>query len=80
MSDPNIRLLLHSIWQTWEKSGHKDHRPPSFVFMPSSNPVQEAILAHWGITLLTPESGSGRGDALTNFLADIRARIRDVDG
>ena len=22
MSDPNIRLLLHSIWQTWEKSGH----------------------------------------------------------
>jgi hypothetical protein len=79
MSDPNIRLLLHSIWQTWEKSGHKDHRPPSFVFMPASNPVQEAILAHWGITLLTPESGSCRGDALTDFLADIRARIRDVD-
>src|SRR5215207_3719953 len=79
MSDPNIRLLLHSIWQTWEKSGHKDHRPPSFVFMPSSNPVQEAILAHWGITLLTPESGSCRGDALTDFLADIQARIRDVD-
>jgi hypothetical protein len=51
MSDPNIRLLLHSIWQTWEKSGHKDHRPPSFVFMPSSNPVQEAILAHWGLRL-----------------------------
>jgi hypothetical protein len=80
MSDPNIRLLLHGIWQTWEKSGHRDHRPPSFVFMPSSNPVQEAILAHWGITLLTPESGSCRGDALTTFLADIRARIHDVDG
>jgi hypothetical protein len=80
MSDPNIRLLLHSIWQTWEKSGHRDHRPPSFVFMPSSNPVQEAILAHWGITLLTPESGSCRGDALTIFLADIRARIHDLDG
>lgn len=79
MSDPNIRLLLHSIWQTWEKSGHRDHRPPSFVFMPSSNPVQEAILAHWGITLVTPESGC-RGDALTTFLADIRARIHDVDG
>jgi hypothetical protein len=80
MSDPNIRLLLHSIWQTWERSGHKDHRPPSFVFMPSSNPVQEATLAHWGITLLTPESGSCRGDALTTFLADIRARIHDLDG
>src|SRR4051812_11705846 len=51
MSDPNIRLLFLSIWQTWQKSGHKDHRPPSFVFMPSSNPVQEAILAHWGLRL-----------------------------
>jgi hypothetical protein len=80
MSDPNIRLLLHSIWQTWEKSGHRNHRPPSFVFMPSSNPVQEAILAHWGLTLLTPASGSCRGDALTTFLADIRARIHDLDG
>jgi hypothetical protein len=79
MSDPNIRLLLHSIWQTWEKSGHKDHRPLSFVFMPSSNPVQEAILARWGITLLTPEGGSCRADALTAFLADIQARIRDAD-
>ena len=73
MSDPNIRLLLHSIWRTWEKSGHKAHRPPSFVFMPSSNPVQEAILAHWGITLITPERGSCRDDVLTTFLADIRA-------
>jgi hypothetical protein len=76
MSDPNIRLLLHNIWQTWEKSGHKDHRPRSFVFMPSSNPVQEAILAHWGITLLTPDSGAGVDDALVQFLADIQARIR----
>jgi hypothetical protein len=76
MSDPNIRLLLHNIWQTWEKSGHKDHRPRSFVFMPSSNPVQEAILAHWGITLLTPDSGAGVDDALVAFLADIQARIR----
>jgi hypothetical protein len=76
MSDPNIRLLLHSIWRTWERSGHKDYRPRSFVFMPSSNPLQEALLAHWGITLLTPESGAGVDDALVAFLTDIKARIR----
>jgi hypothetical protein len=76
MSDPNIRLLLHSIWQTWERSGHQDHRPRSFVFMPSSNPLQEALLARWGITLLTPESGACVDDALVEFLTDIRARIR----
>src|SRR3954454_18242044 len=76
MSDPNIRLLLHSIWQTWERSGHKEHRPRSFVFMPSSNPVQEAMLARWGITLLTPESGTCVDDGLVAFLADILARTR----
>ncbi len=75
MSDPNIRLLLHGIWQTWERSGHRDHRPRSFVFMPSSNPVQQAMLARWGITLLTPERGACADDALTAFLADLRARI-----
>jgi hypothetical protein len=76
MSDPNIRLLLHGIWQTWERSGYRDHRPRSFVFMASSNPVQEAMLARWGITLLTPESEACADDALTEFLADIRGRIR----
>jgi hypothetical protein len=76
MSDPNIRLLLHNIWRTWERSGHKDHRPRSFVFMPSSNPLQEALLAHWGITLLTPESGASVDDALVAFVTDIKARIR----
>jgi hypothetical protein len=75
MSAPNIRLLLHGIWQTWERSGHRDHRPRSFVFMPSSNPVQQAMLARWGITLLTPERGACADDALTAFLADLRARI-----
>src|SRR3954471_12285804 len=76
MSDPNIRLLLHSIWQTWERSGHAEHRPRSFVFMPASNPVQEAMLARWGITLLTPDSGECVDDALIAFLADILARTR----
>jgi SIR2-like domain len=76
MSDPNIRLLLHNIWQTWERSGHAEHRPRSFVFMPSSNPVQQAMLGHWGITLLTPDSGACVDDALVAFLADIAARAR----
>src|SRR4051794_23148920 len=75
MSDPNIRLLLHDIWRTWERSGHQGDRPQSFVFMPSSNPVQAAMLARWGITLLTPESGACADEALTAFLADIQMRI-----
>jgi hypothetical protein len=41
MSDPNIRLLLHRIWQTWEESGYRQDRRRSFVFMAEHNPVQE---------------------------------------
>jgi hypothetical protein len=76
MSDPNIRLLLHRIWQTWENSGYKDDRPRSFVFMPTPNPVQEALLSRWGITVLAPEAGASVDDALRLFLADIQTRIR----
>jgi hypothetical protein len=72
---PTSGCLLHGIWQTWERSGYRDHRPRSFVFMASSNPVQEAMLAR-GELLLTPESEACADDALTAFLADIRARIR----
>jgi hypothetical protein len=75
MSDPNIRLLLHRIWQTWERSGHKDHRPPSFVFMPSRDPVQEALLARWGIRVLTPQGDNGIDNALVDFLSELRAKI-----
>nr|WP_311966807.1 SIR2 family protein [Bradyrhizobium australiense] len=75
MSDPNIRLLLHRIWEIWERSGRKEDRPRSFVFMPSPNPVQEALLARWGITVLTPESGTSMDDALVALLSDLQSRI-----
>jgi hypothetical protein len=71
---------LTGIWQTWEKSGHKEHRPRSFVFMPSSNPVQEAILAHWGITLLMPESGACLDDALVASLQTSKQEFARHDG
>src|SRR3954467_4130034 len=75
MSDPNIRLLLHNIWQTWEKSGYEKDRPQSFIFMPHLNPVQEAVLARWGIKLLTADNAERPDDALVDFMADLKARI-----
>nr|WP_309144826.1 SIR2 family protein [Bradyrhizobium sp. CCGB12] len=44
MSDPNIRLLLHRIWQIWDGSGHRQDRPKSFVFVAQRNPVQAPLL------------------------------------
>ncbi|WP_011581808.1 MULTISPECIES: SIR2 family NAD-dependent protein deacylase [Chelativorans] len=67
LSDMNIRLLLHRLWQTWRDSGYEKDRPPSFVFMPNRNPVEEAVLARWGITALSEESESAQ-EALGTFL------------
>jgi SIR2-like domain len=75
MSDPNIRLLLHRIWQTWEKSGHRHDRPRSFVFMPENNPVQETVLAKWGISMITPPDDATVDHALLQFLSDLQQRL-----
>lgn len=76
MSDLNIRLLLHRIWSTWQRSGYEKDRPQSYVFMFRPNPVQQATLASWGVTVI---EGKGRDaqDALVTFMRELRA---EVDG
>jgi hypothetical protein len=74
MSDLNIRLLLHSLWQTWEQSGDAERRPPSYVFMPRPDPVQEAVLGRWGVTVLTGDADDP-GEALTRFLSQLTAAV-----
>jgi hypothetical protein len=76
MSDLNIRLLLHNLWQTWVKSGYGKDRPPSFVFMAKPNPVQEAVLGQWGITALTGE-GDDPACALLEFMEGLYRQVRD---
>ncbi len=74
MSDLDIRLLLHNLWRTWRRSGYERDRPKSFVFMPRENPMQDAILAQWGVTALTGDSDDPE-EALTAFLAELKARV-----
>ena len=74
LSDMNIRLLLHRLWQAWQRSGYEADRPPSFVFMASRNPVEEAVLAHWGITVLS-QAADDPEQALTAFLENLAALI-----
>lgn len=77
MSDLNIRLLLYRLWQTWRNSGNERDRPNSFVFMPRSNPVQEAVLGQWGITALSGVSDDPQ-TALTAFLDDLHERVQSA--
>lgn len=75
MTDVNIRLLLHRLWQTWTHSGYEKDRPRSFVFMPSPNVIQEAVLGKWGITLLHEQAASPE-EALTAFLSGLYEKVR----
>jgi hypothetical protein len=75
LSDMNIRLLLHRLWQTWSRSGYERDRPRSFVFMARYNPVEEAVLAHWGITMLSADSEADPGEATSAFLAHLKNEV-----
>jgi hypothetical protein len=76
MSDMNIRLLLHKLWRTWADSGRMKDRPASFVFAARPDPVRDAVLGQWGITVLS----NGERDpqrALVKFLDQLAS---DVNG
>ena len=74
LSDLNIRLLLHKLWKTWRASGRAKDRPASFVFMPSPDPVQEAVLSQWGITVISGETEEPEASLLA-FLEDLKRRV-----
>lgn len=74
LSDPNIRLLLHRLWQTWHRSGYEKDRPPSFIFMTSRNPVEEAVLGRWGISVVVGELDDPQA-ALVNFLSQLAEAV-----
>jgi hypothetical protein len=77
LSDLNIRLLLHRLWQTWKRSGYATDRPRSFVFMARRNPIEEAVLANWRITALTGESDDVQ-EALAAFLERLNAIVAEA--
>jgi hypothetical protein len=75
MSDMNIRLLIYRLWRTWAESGREQDRPPSFIFMSCPNPIQEAVLCHWGIKVIGDDHEEP-GLALRTFLQSLN---REVD-
>jgi hypothetical protein len=74
LSDMNIRLLLYRLWQTWRDSGYEQNRPPSYVFMMRPNPVEEAVLKQWGISMVTEDTDRPE-DALEVFLTKLAEEV-----
>jgi SIR2-like domain len=77
MTDMNIRLLLHKLWRTWRVSGYERNRPSSFVFMSRADPIQEAVLAQWGLTAVTGDSDDPEA-ALAEFLTELHMRVSQL--
>lgn len=69
LSDINLRLLFYRLSCIWGRFGAENNRPHSYLFTPRRNPVQEAVLAQWGIRMIAPE----RSDALLDFLEKLAA-------
>jgi len=77
MSDLNIRLTLFRLWQTWRESGRERDRPGSYVFTAKSDPVQDAVLEHWGISVLHQQAPDP-SESLIMFLQNLREEV-DLD-
>jgi hypothetical protein len=74
LSDTNIRLLLHRLWETWNRSGYESERPTSYAVMPDKGPVQPTVLSRWGITAIpTQDQDPERG--LRDVLAALKSEV-----
>jgi hypothetical protein len=79
MGDMNIRLLLHRLWQTWERSAYANDRPLSYIFMSEPDPIQQAVLGRWGITAVTGRGGDP-GEELCGFLGSLENALASASG
>lgn len=53
LSDVNIRYLFYRLHNLWRDSAYSVSQPPSFIFSPRPNAIQEAVLAQWNIQMLS---------------------------
>ncbi|WP_108652026.1 SIR2 family protein [Dongshaea marina] len=67
LSDINIRLLFYKLAKIWQSHGDASVRPKSYIFFHRPNPVQEEILAQWGIKMISSDRDEP-GIALQEFM------------
>ncbi|WP_313918392.1 SIR2 family protein [Tahibacter sp.] len=70
LTDINIRLLFYRLASLWKKE-LVAQQPPSFIFFPRPNPIQQAMLEKWNIRVICPVS-----DDSTNELEKLLTALR----
>jgi SIR2-like domain len=74
MSDIHIRLLLHHLWRTWQRSGYIGDRPKSYIFMTHRDRLQARVLEQWGVIALTSRDPNAE-QATTHFLQVLNDKV-----
>lgn len=67
LADMNVRFLFYKLSKLWKANNNGVAQPRSYIFSAKPNPVQEAILDQWGISMLSSEI-EAPGEALAEFL------------
>ena len=70
LADINIRYLFYKLSRLWKASVPNVPQPRSYIFSPVRNPVQEAVLAQWGIDMMAVEHADPT-QALEEFLESV---------
>jgi hypothetical protein len=79
LSDVSLRYLFYKLDKLWKLHGKYSVRPRSYIFVPKPNPVQEAVLDQWGISMISSERADAK-TALIEFLQGLRPRAADPRG
>jgi hypothetical protein len=73
LGDINIRYLFYRLSCQWKAAVPDMPQPRSYIFSPLVNPVQAAVLAQWGIEMVTRECDDP-SEALAGFLEEMMER------
>jgi hypothetical protein len=71
LSDISLRYLFYKLDKLWKRYGNETLRPRSYIFVPKPNPVQEAVLDQWGISMMSSDKADPKA-ALVEFLEQLK--------
>ncbi|WKB52098.1 SIR2 family protein [Eleftheria terrae] len=70
LADINIRYLFYKLAQLWKAAVPGLPQPRSYIFSAQPNPVQAAVLAQWGIEMVSSEH-EDPSQGLVEFLESV---------
>ena len=70
LADINMRYLLYKLTRIWRESAYASARPRSYIVLPKTNPVQEAVLESRGVRTIA-HNADDQTDGLREFLEDL---------